>query len=50
MVDQKREVYSLARVYKIRRGEADPAWLSSEHFWNHMDRVTADSAPWTRPA
>ena len=21
---------------------ADPAWLSSQHFWNHMDRVTAD--------
>jgi len=21
---------------------ADPAWLSSQHFWNHMDRVTAE--------
>ena len=21
---------------------ADPAWLSSQNFWNHMDRVTAD--------
>jgi len=21
---------------------ADPAWLSSQHFWNHMDLVTAD--------
>jgi len=21
---------------------ADPAWLSSQHFWNHMDRVTAN--------
>ena len=21
---------------------ADPAWLSSQHFWNHMHRVTAD--------
>jgi transposase len=21
---------------------ADPAWLSSRNFWNHMDRVTAD--------
>src|SRR5437867_6652292 len=20
----------------------DPAWLSSQNFWNHMDRVTAD--------
>jgi transposase len=21
---------------------ADPAWLSSQHFWNHMDRITED--------
>jgi transposase len=21
---------------------ADPAWLSSQNFWNHMDRITAD--------
>jgi hypothetical protein len=21
---------------------ADPAWLSSQNFWNHMDRVTTD--------
>ncbi len=21
---------------------ADPRWLSAQHFWNHMDRVTAD--------
>jgi len=21
---------------------ADPRWLSSQHFWNHMDRITAD--------
>lgn len=30
------------RTALVRLLPADPAWLSSQNFWNHMDRVTAD--------